>query len=253
MTQSKLALVTGGSRGLGRDIALSLARRGIDVVLTYNTAADKAESVVAEIERAGGKAAALPLDLSQISSLDGFLARLKAKLRERWNTESIDFLVNNAGIGAAVPIAELTEETFDAFANIHFKGVVFLTQKILTMMNDGGGVVFITAAATRFIVPSYAVYAACKAAVEVFARYVAKEYGPRKIRANVVAPGGIETDFAGGLIRNSPELQAYLTAQTALGRVGRPDDIGGVVAFLCTDDAKWINGQRIEVTGGIHL
>jgi NAD(P)-dependent dehydrogenase (short-subunit alcohol dehydrogenase family) len=149
MTHSKLALVTGGSRGLGRDIALSVARRGIDVVLTYKTAADKAESVVAEIERAGSKAAALPLDLSQISSLDGFLARLKATLRERWNTESIDFLVNNAGIGAAVPIAELTEETFDAFANIHFKGVVFLTQKILTMMNEGGGVVFITAAATR--------------------------------------------------------------------------------------------------------
>ena len=162
MRQSKLALVTGGNRGLGRDIALSVARRGIDVVVTYNTTADKAESVVAEIQRAGGKAAALPRDLSRISSLDGFLARLKATLRERWNTESIDFLVNNAGTGAAVPIAELTEETFDAFANIHFKG--------LTMMNDGGGVVFITAAATRFIVLSYAVYAACKTAVEVFAR-----------------------------------------------------------------------------------
>ncbi|WP_277182531.1 SDR family NAD(P)-dependent oxidoreductase, partial [Caballeronia sp. BR00000012568055] len=170
-----------------------------------------------------------------------------------WNTNAIDFLVNNAGIGAAVPIDKISEEMFDTFLNVHFKGVLFLTQKSLNIMNDGGGVVFITAAATRFVVPGYATYAACKSAVETFSRYVAKEYGARGIRANVVAPGGIETDFAGAVIRNTPQLQDYVKAQTALGRVGQVDDIGGVVAFLCTSDAKWINGQRIEVTGGIHL
>jgi NAD(P)-dependent dehydrogenase (short-subunit alcohol dehydrogenase family) len=253
MTQRRLALVTGGSRGLGRDMALALASKGVDVVLTYNVRKDDAEKVVADIERIGAKAAALQLDVSAISSFDPFLAQLKATLREHWQAESIDFLVNNAGIGAAVPIPALTEEIFDTFANVHFKGVVFLTQKCLSMMNDNGGVVFITAAGTRFVVPGYAVYAACKAAVEAFSRYVAKEFGARGIRANVVAPGGIETDFNGALIRNNPEIQAFVKAQTALGRVGQPDDIGSVVAFLCTEDAKWINGQRLEVTGGIHL
>jgi NAD(P)-dependent dehydrogenase (short-subunit alcohol dehydrogenase family) len=251
--QAKIALVTGGSRGIGREIALSLAAKGIDVVLTYQTRADDARQVVADIEGMGRQALALPLDLSSTSSLDSFIEQLKQGLQDHWNTQSIDFLVNNAGIGAAVPIDNITEATFDSFLNVHFKGVLFLTQKSLRMMNDGGGVVFITAAATRFIVPGYATYAACKSAVETFSRYVAKEYGARGIRANVVAPGGIETDFAGAIIRNTPQLQDYVKAQTALGRVGQVDDIGGVVAFLCTSDAKWINGQRIEVTGGIHL
>ena len=251
--QAKIALVTGGSRGIGREIALSLAAKGIDVVLTYQTRADDARQVVADIERMGRQALAVSLDLSSTSSLDAFIERLKQGLQDHWNTQSIDFLVNNAGIGAAVPVDNVTEETFDSFLNVHFKGVLFLTQKSLRMMNDGGGVVFITAAATRFIVPGYATYAACKSAVETFSRYVAKEYGARGIRANVVAPGGIETDFAGAIIRNTPQLQDYVKAQTALGRVGQVDDIGGVVAFLCTSDAKWINGQRIEVTGGIHL
>ncbi|WP_459620476.1 SDR family oxidoreductase [Burkholderia sp. 3C] len=252
-TQTKVALVTGGSRGIGRDIALSLARKGVDVVLTYQTRRADAEAVVAQIESMGRKAAALPLDVSAIGAFAPFLAELKAVLQARWNTGKLDFLVNNAGIGAAVPIAEVTEAVFDTFSNVHFKGVVFLTQQCLAMMNDGGGVVFITAAATRFIVPAYAIYAACKTAVETFSRYVAKEYGARGIRANVIAPGGVETDFAGARIRNSPELQAYVKAQTALGRVAQADDIGGTVAFLCTDDARWINGQRIEVSGGINL
>lgn len=251
--QTKIALVTGGSRGIGREIALSLAARGIDVVVTYQTRADDAKQVVAEIERMGRKAAALPLDLSASASLDSFIEQLKLALQQHWNTNAIDFLVNNAGIGAAVPIDKISEEMFDTFLNVHFKGVLFLTQKSLNIMNDSGGVVFITAAATRFVVPGYATYAACKSAVETFSRYVAKEYGARGIRANVVAPGGIETDFAGAVIRNTPQLQDYVKAQTALGRVGQVDDIGGVVAFLCTSDAKWINGQRIEVTGGIHL
>jgi NAD(P)-dependent dehydrogenase (short-subunit alcohol dehydrogenase family) len=256
MTQSndtKVALVTGGSRGIGRDIALSLASKGIDVVLTYQTRAEAAQQVVAEIERMGSRAAALQLDMSNVASLDPFMEQLDAVLNARWNTRSLDYLVNNAGMGAQVPIADITEEVFDSFLNVHFKGVVFLTQKCLARMNDGGGVVFITAAATRFVVPAYATYAACKSAVETFSRYVAKEYGARGIRANVVAPGGVETDFAGAVIRDTPQLQAFVKAQTALGRVGQVDDIGGVVAFLCTPDAKWINGQRLEVTGGIHL
>jgi NAD(P)-dependent dehydrogenase (short-subunit alcohol dehydrogenase family) len=251
--QNKIALVTGGNRGLGKDMALSLSKKGIDIVLTYNSHKQEAEAVVAEIQKSGGKALALQFDISKISLFDDFLDNLKTILVETWRTEKIDYLINNAGIGSSVPIAQLTEEIFDTFNNIHFKGVCFLTQKVLPVMNDNGGVVFITAGATRFNVPGYAVYASCKGAVEVFARYVAKEYGQRGIRANIVAPGGIETDFNGAIIRNNPQTKAFLTSQTALGRVGKPDDIGSVVAFLCSDDAKWVNGQRIEVAGGINL
>lgn len=253
MAEKKIALVTGGSRGLGKDMALSLSKKGLNVVVTYNTGKQEAGDVVAEIRRSGGDAIALQLDISRISLLDDFLGQLKTALKKSWNTEKLDFLINNAGIGAATPIAEVTENIFDTFLNVHFKGVYFLTQKTLTMMNDNGGVVFVTAAATRFNVPGYSVYASFKGAVEVFSRYVAREFGQRGIRANVVAPGGIETDFNGALIRNNPQVQAFLVSQTALGRVGKAEDIGGVVAFLCTDEAKWVNGQRIEVTGGIHL
>lgn len=250
---AKIALVTGGSRGLGKDMALSLAAKGIDVIVTYHSRKDDADAVVAAIRGVGRKAEAMQLDVADITGLDGFMQRLKAVLKNAWNTGRLDFLINNAGTGAAIPIAQHTETTFDNFLNVHFKGVFFLTQKTLEMMNDQGGIVFITAAGSRFVVPNYSVYAACKGAVEVFSRYVAFEYGKRGIRANVVAPGGIETDFNGGVIRNTPQLQQFLITQTALGRVGLPEDIGGVVAFLCTDDARWVNGQRIEVTGGIHL
>jgi NAD(P)-dependent dehydrogenase (short-subunit alcohol dehydrogenase family) len=249
----KIALITGGSRGLGKDMALSLARIGIDVVLTYHSNKQEGDRVVDTIRGWGGKAVALQFDVSRISSFDAFLEQLKAVLRKTWNTERVDFLINNAGIGKTIPIAKLTEEDFDTFLNIHFKGVVFLTQKTLAMMNDGGGVVFITAAADRYNVPGYAAYASCKGAVEVFARYVAKEYGLRGIRANTVAPGGIETDFNNAAIRSNPQAQEFIKAQTALGRIGTPDDIGGVVAFLCSNDAKWLTGQRLEVTGGFNL
>jgi len=253
MTQKKIALVTGGSRGLGKDMALALSKKGIDVILTYNTNKTEADKVVAEVAQIGGKALALQLDVSQTASFDSFLERVKSSLKGHWDTDKFDFLVNNAGIGASIPIAQLTEDTFDNFVNIHFKGVYFLTQKSLLMMNDNGGVVFISSGSARFNVPGYSVYSSCKGAIEVFARYVAKEYGPRGIRSNIVAPGGIETDFNGALIRNNPQTKAYLTSQTALGRVGNADDIGSVVAFLCTADAKWVNGQRIEVSGGINL
>ncbi len=249
----KVALVTGGNRGLGKDIALSLARAGVDIALTYNTNRQEAGDVVGEIQALGGKAAALQLDVSKVSLFDGFLDQLKSVMRESFGTGQIDFLINNAGIGKAIPIETLTENDFDTFSNVHFKGVLFLTQKALRMMNDGGGVVFVTAAADRFNVPNYAIYASCKGAIEVFSRYVAAEYGPRGIRANTVAPGGIVTDFGGAVIRNNPKFQETLVAQTPLGRLGEPHDIGGAVAMLCSDDARWLTGQRLEATGGYRL
>ncbi len=249
----KVALVTGGNRGLGKDIALSLARMGMAVALTYNVNRQEADDVVGEIEASGGKALALQFDVSDVASFDAFLERLTAAMRASFGADRIDFLVNNAGIGRAIPIDQLTEHAFDTFSDVHFKGVLFLTQKALRMTNDGGGVVFVTAAADRYNVPSYAVYASCKGAVEVFSRYVAKEYGPRGIRSNTVAPGGIVTDFNNAAIRDNPKLQEMLVAQTPMGRLGEPHDIGGLVALLCSDDAKWLTGQRLEATGGFAL
>jgi NAD(P)-dependent dehydrogenase (short-subunit alcohol dehydrogenase family) len=250
---TKIALVTGGSRGLGKDMALTLAKKGIDVVLTYNTSKTEAEKVVAEITNGGRKAMALPFNVGDIKSFDGFLSDMSSSLQKNWGVKTFDFLVNNAGVGATIPIAQVTEEAFDNLLNIHFKGVYFLTQKSLLMMNDGGGVINISSGTTRFCVPGYSVYSSLKGAVEVFTKYIAKEYGNRGIRANIVAPGPVETDFNNAAIRSNPQMKSFLGSQTALGRVGQADDIGSVVAFLCTDDAKWINGQKIEVTGGINL
>lgn len=251
---NKIALVTGGNRGLGKDMALSLARIGMDVVLTFNANAAEGEAVAEDIRAMGGRAAALRFDLADIAGIDGFIDRVKAVLRDSFGgAERIDFLVNNAGVGRAIPIDQLTEADFDTFADIHFKGVLFLTQKALRMMNDGGGVVFITAAADRYNVPNYGLYAACKGAVEVFSRYVAKEYGPRGIRSNTIAPGGVATDFNGGFIRDNPGVQAMVVAQTAMGRLAEPHDIGGLVTLLCSDDARWLTGQRLEATGGFNI
>lgn len=250
----KIALVTGGNRGLGKDMALSLAAAGMDVVLTFNSNAAEGEAVAVEIRALGARAAALQFDLTDIAAIDGFVGRLKAALRDAFGgAERIDFLVNNAGVGRSIPIDLLTEADFDTFAAVHFKGVLFLTQKALRMMNDGGGVVFITAAADRYNVPGYGLYAACKGAVEVFSRYVAKEYGPRGIRSNTLAPGGVATDFAGAAIRNNPMLQQMVVAQTAMGRLAEPHDIGGLVTLLCSDDARWLTGQRLEATGGFNI
>jgi NAD(P)-dependent dehydrogenase (short-subunit alcohol dehydrogenase family) len=235
-------------------MALSLARMGLDVVLTFNANQEEGEAVADDIRALGGRAAALRLDLTDIAALDGFVDRMKAILHDVFGgAERLDFLINNAGIGRAIPIDQLTEADFDAFANVHFKGVLFLTQKVLRIMNDGGGVVFITAAADRYNVPGYGLYASCKGAVEVFSRYVAKEYGHRGIRSNTLAPGGIATDFAGAAIRNNPGLQQMIIAQTPMGRLAEPHDIGGLVALLCSDDARWLTGQRLEATGGFNL
>jgi NAD(P)-dependent dehydrogenase (short-subunit alcohol dehydrogenase family) len=234
-------------------MALSIAKKNIDVILTFNNNQVAAEEVVKTIEENGSKAIALKLDVGDIKSFDTFLLQVSEVLQSKWQTSSFDFLINNAGIGGTISIANMTEEIFDNFVNIHFKGVYFLTQKSLLMMNNGGGVIFISSGTTRFCVPGYSVYSSLKSAVENLTKYVAKEYGNRGIRSNIIAPGPIETDFNGGAIRNNPQMKGYLSSQTALGRVGNSDDIGSVVAFLCTDDAKWINGQKIEVSGGINL
>lgn len=250
---NKIAIVTGGSRGLGKEMALSLAENGIDVVLTYHSNEKSAAEVVSAIEANGRKAAALPFDASDTKSLDSFIENLAGLLRTHWNTDKFDFLINNAGIGATIPMAETTEEVFDNFTNIHYKSVYFLTQKLLPKMNEQGGVIFISSGTTRFTIPGYSVYSSLKGAIEVLSHYVAKEYAAKGIRSNVIAPGPVQTDFNEGANRDNEQRVAFLSKLTALGRVGRVDDIGGVVAFLCSDAAKWINGQRIEVSGGINL
>jgi NAD(P)-dependent dehydrogenase (short-subunit alcohol dehydrogenase family) len=253
METTKIGLVTGGSRGLGKDMALSLARKGSDVVLTYFSKADEAAQVVAEIQAMGRKAVALRLDVGDLQALDTFVAEFQETLRATWNRDRFDFLIQNAGMGATVPFAQVTEELFDRFNDVHFKGVYFLTQKLLPLLNDGGRIVTLSSGTTRFGVYGYSVYASMKAAIETFTRYLAKEVGARGITANVVAPGPIETDFNNAAIRSNPQMKSGLSNMTALGRVGNADDVGGVVAFLCSDDARWITGQRIEVSGGINL
>lgn len=250
---AKIALVTGGSRGLGKDMALSIASKGLDVILTYHNNKEQALDVVHEIEQLGRKAAALQLDMGDFASLDSFIQNVSSALQSVWNTAHFDFLINNAGIGGGVPFKDVTETFFDQFLNVHFKSVYFLTQKALPLLNDGGGIVNISTGTTRFCNPGYSVYASMKGAIEVLTKYMAKELGARGIRANVVAPGPIETDFNNAAIRSNPQLKTMLGNLTPLGRVGAADDIGGVVAFLCTSDAKWINGQRIEVSGGINV
>ena len=251
--QSKIALVTGGSRGLGKNMALSLAKNGIDVILTYNSKADEADKVVAEIQEGGQKAAALQLNTGDIKSFDAFYGQVKHVLKDKFNTNHFDFLINNAGIGINTPFADTTEDIFDELMNIHYKGVYFLTQKSLALINDGGRIINLSSGLARFTAPGYSVYGSMKGAVETLTKYMAKELGARGISVNVVAPGAIETDFGGGLVRDNAEYNQAVAANTALGRVGLPDDIGGVVAFLCSDAARWINAQRIEVAGGTNL
>jgi len=253
MSTNKIALVTGGSRGLGKNMALSLAKKGINVILTYNSKKDEALAVVAEIEKTGQKAAALQLSAGDTKTFDAFFAQVKTVLKDTFGADKFDFLINNAGIGIHAPFAETTEEQFDELMNIHFKGVFFLTQKALSLINDGSRIVNLSSGLARFSNPGYAAYASMKGGIETLSRYMAKELGARGIAVNVVAPGAIETDFGGGMVRDNKQVNDYIAGVTALGRVGLPDDIGGVVAFLCTEDAKWVNAQRIEVSGGMNL
>lgn len=253
MTNNKIALVTGGSRGLGRNMALSLAKRGIDVIITYNTNQAEASKVLAEIEALGCKAAAFQLDAGNVKSFDNFLSLVKDWLLEHTGRTTFDFLINNAGTALYAPFADTTEEQFDTALNIHYKGVFFLTQKALPLISDGGRIINISSGLARFSIPGSSAYGSMKGAIEVLTRYMAKELGVRRITANVVAPGAIETDFGGGRVRDDKDMNAHIASLTALGRVGLPDDVGGVVAFLCTEEAGWINAQRIEVSGGMNL
>ena len=238
---------------MGRNMAISLGSKGINVIITYNSRKDDADAVVAEIEKTGVKAAALQLNTGVVKGFDAFTGQLSAILKDVFAADNIDFLINNAGTALHASIAETTEEQFDEAMNVHFKGVFFLTQKLLPRLNDGGSIVNISSGLARFSYPGSGVYASMKGAVEVLTRYMAKELGARQINVNTVAPGAIETDFSGGMVRDNKEVNKTIAAATTLGRVGLPADIGGVVAFLCTPEAKWINAQRIEVSGGMNI
>jgi NAD(P)-dependent dehydrogenase (short-subunit alcohol dehydrogenase family) len=247
---TKIALVTGSSRGLGKSTALNLAKKGVDSIVTYHSNAAEAAKVVAEIESLGANAIALQLDTANTKTFDDFAARVKQSLQVKWQTDHFDFLVNNAGTGVYASFMDTTEEDFDRQMNIHIKGVFFLTQKLLPLINDGGRIVNLSTGLTRIILTGYAAYASMKGAIETLTLYMAKELGARKIAVNVVAPGAISTDFGGGAVRDNPDLNQYLASQTALGRVGLPDDIGGAIASLLSEDNQWVNAQRIEVSGG---
>jgi len=249
----KIALITGGSRGLGKNSAIHLARRGVDVIFTYRSKQAEADAVVSEIAQLGGKAVALPLDVSNSASFAGFAEQIHATLRTHWQRESFDYLVNNAGTGSSTSFAETSEAEFDEMMNIHVKGAFFLTQSLLSLIADGGRIVNISSGLTRFAYPGRVTYAVMKGAVEVLTRYLAMELGPRGIAVNTVAPGAIATDFGGGMVRDNPQVNAHIASQTALGRVGLPDDIGGVISSLLSEDNRWINGQRIEASGGVRL
>jgi NAD(P)-dependent dehydrogenase (short-subunit alcohol dehydrogenase family) len=253
MSTTPIALITGGSRGLGRNGALKLAEKGTDVIITYHTNREAADQVVAAIRQLGRRAAALPLDAGNIRSFDGFVTQVRAALAGTFGAERFNYLVNNAGTGLYVPFTDATEEQFDQQLNLHFKGVFFLTQKLLPLMADGGRILNISSGLARFSFPGSSVYASMKGAIEVLTRYLAKELGPRGISANVLAPGAIETDFGGGRTRDNPDINRVVAAQTALGRAGLPDDIGPVIAALLAPENRWINGQRIEASGGMVL
>lgn len=250
---NKIALITGGSRGLGKNAALALARAGHDLVITYHSKADEAAAVVAEIKSMGQQAVALQLDTAQVAGFADFKGRLQQQLGILWQRDRFDYLVNNAGTGIHTGFTETTEQQFDAMLNQHVKGVFFLTQTLLPLINNGGSILNVSSGLARFSVAGYAAYGTMKGAVEVLTRYLALELGERKIRVNVLAPGAIETDFGGGAVRDNAELNKTFAAGTALGRVGLPDDIGNAVVALLSEQTGWINGQRIEASGGFRL
>jgi NAD(P)-dependent dehydrogenase (short-subunit alcohol dehydrogenase family) len=248
----KIAIVTGGSRGLGRNTVLHLARRGVSSIFTYNSNRDEADKVVAAAADAGARGLALQLDTGNTAAFDAFVEKVRESL-VTLGAKRFDFLVNNAGTSHNSSIERTTEEELDALYNVHFKGVFFLTQKLLPLINDGGRIVNLSSGLTRFTFPGRASYASMKGAVEVLTRYLAKELAPRGIAVNTVAPGAIATDFSGGVVRDNPEINKHVADLTALGRAGVPDDIGPMIAALLSDDNRWINGQRIEVSGGMNL
>ena len=250
---TRIALITGGSRGLGRNTALKLAAEGVGVIITYLNRGEDADAVVAEIGKGGAKAATLQLDTGDTTGFPAFKASLLATLKDDWGRDTIDFLVNNAGHGINAPFAETTEAQFDSLMNVHVKGVFFLTQTLLPVIEDGGRIVNLSTGLARFSLPGYAAYGSMKGAVEVLTRYMAKELGPRGIAVNAVAPGAIETDFGGGVVRDVPAVNQHIAAATAMGRVGQPNDVGDAIASLLLGGSQWITAQRIEVSGGQNL
>lgn len=252
-TNTPIALITGGSRGLGKSMALTLAAHGTDVVLTYRSNQAEAQAVVDAITQQGRRAVALPLDVGKVATFAAFAEQLRAALQQQWQRDRFDYLVNNAGIGVHASFAETTEAQFDELVNVHLKGAFFLTQTLLPLIADGGRILNISSGLARFALPGYSAYAVMKGGIEVLTRYLAKELGERRIAVNTLAPGAIETDFGGGLVRDNKDVNAYVASQTALGRVGLPDDIGGAVAMLLSKESGWINGQRVEASGGIYI
>jgi NAD(P)-dependent dehydrogenase (short-subunit alcohol dehydrogenase family) len=251
-SMNKVAIVTGGSRGLGRNTVINLAKRGVNSIFTYNSNRPEADKVVAAVSEAGAKAAALQLDTGDISSFDAFVQSVLTSLAD-FGAQRFDYLVNNAGTSLHKAFQETTEEELDKLYNVHFKGVFFLTQKLLPLINDGGRIVNVSSGLARMTLPGSSAYASMKGAVEVLTRYLAKELGGRGIAVNTVAPGAIATDFSGGMVRDNPGVNKLVSGMTALGRVGLPDDIGPMIAALLSDDNRWISGQRIEVSGGMSL
>jgi len=252
-TKSKIAIVTGGSRGLGRDMVINLAKNGNNIIFTYNNNKDEADKVVAEVLSIGQKAIAYQLDMSSIKNFDSFVAQVSEHLQEHEGSPHFDYLINNAGVGLYGSVTDTTEDAFDTLMNVHFKGVYFLTQKLLPLLNDGGRIVNISSGLTRISFPNVSAYASMKGAIETYTRCLAKELGARKITANSIAPGAIATDFGGGSTKSDENKRNAVASITALGRVGEPEDIGGVVAFLCTPEAGWVNAQRIELSGGMMI
>jgi NAD(P)-dependent dehydrogenase (short-subunit alcohol dehydrogenase family) len=248
--RARVAIVTGGSRGLGRNTVLHLAQRGVNSIFTYNSNRAEAEKVVAAVSEAGARAAALQLDTGKTGSFDAFVESVRSTLAA-WGRERFDYLVNNAGTSLHKNFDQTTEEELDKLYNVHFKGVFFLTQKLLPLISDGGRIVNISSGLARFSLPGLSAYASMKGAIEVLTRYLAKELGARGITVNTVAPGAIATDFSGGMVRDNPEVHQRVAAMTALGRVGLPEDIGPMIAALLSDENRWINAQRIEVSGGM--
>lgn len=251
--KTKIALITGGSRGLGRSMALHLAQKGVDLVITYRSKQAEAGEVVEAAKKLGRKAVALRLDMGTSLSFAEFAVALKAQLASVWGAEQIDFLVNNAGLGAFALFEKTTEEQFDEMISVHVKGPFFLTQKLLPLMKNGGRILNVSSGLARFALPGYSAYGSAKGAIEVFTRYLAKELGPRGISVNAIAPGAIETDFGGGMVRDNAEMNKMVASHTAMGRVGLPDDIGGAVAAILIGDIQWMTGQRIEISGGQNI
>ncbi len=253
MSNKKIALITGGSRGLGKNTAIAFAKKGVDVIITYKSKKEEAEEVVRQIRKNGIKASALQLDVSNHNDFPAFLDKLNQLLNDEYNKNTIDYLVNNAGFGVNTPFAKTSVANFDQLVNVHFKGVFFFTQTLLDTIADNGAIINFSTGLTRFCLPGYSAYAAMKGAIEILSKYMAKELGNRGIRVNVVAPGAVDTDFNKAALEAHPEMRGFIASQTTLGRMGEANDIGGVVVALCSDELGWVNAQRVEVSGGMFL